>query len=113
MYLFQSDVETGGSTTCFPGNGAEPSDIDWALCTKGLSDAGMIKAGVYHAKVGVSAHCPIFITIKAQKWLSLVDSDMATYKRHKYGQNHIKGGDSDKRITTYKKFIQSKSVYIL
>ena len=106
--LLTPDSTTGGSTTCFPGNGSIPSDIDWALCTPGLHQAGLINAGVYHAKVGVSAHCPIFINIRAQQWMKLSNGDLETFNKHKYEQNHIKGGPDDKRVLTYQKFVRSK-----
>jgi hypothetical protein len=102
--LLTPDSITGGSTTCFP-RGGDPSDIDWALCTHSLYNAGAVRAGVLHEKIGISAHCPIFISVKTKLWLQLSDGDVTNCKKHNYEANHIKGGPKDKRVINYQKLI--------
>ena len=102
--VLDPDEITGGATTCFPSSGP-PTDIDWVLSTPGLYTAGMIKAGVLHSKIVATAHCPIFVTIKALKWLKLQKSDIPKYARHKYPQNFITGDSDSPRIATYQKLL--------
>jgi len=98
------DSITGGDTTCFPTSGS-PSDIDWVLCTPVLHRQKLIRAGVLHAQPISSAHCPIYISIKAKQWLQLGDADIKAYKEHKYLANQIKGDDDDPRVQKYQKFL--------
>ena len=102
--VLSPDSLTGGDTTCFPTKG-DPSDIDWVLSTPALFDAGLIKAGVLHEFPIASAHCPIFISIKALDWLQLQNADVSRYKQHKYAQNYILGKSDSKRIQVYQKLL--------
>jgi len=102
--ILENDAVTGGATTCFPNN-ADPSDIDWVLCTSALNDKGLIKAGVLHEANIKSAHCPIFVSIKALAWLNIRNAEVARYKQHKYKQNYIIGKSDSKRIQTYQKLL--------
>ena len=92
--LLTPDSITGGSTTCFP-RGGDPSDIDWALCTHSLYNAGAVRAGVLHEKIGISAHCPIFISVKTKLWLQLSDGDVTNCKTIR-GQSHQRRAEGQK-----------------
>jgi len=102
--VLEDDELTGGATTCFPTQG-HPSDIDWVLCTPALYNTGHIKAGVLHEKIVATAHCPIFISIKARAWLGLASTEISRYRQHKYMQNYIIGKSDSKRIQTYQKLL--------
>ena len=104
--VLDPDEITGGATTCFPSSGP-PSDIDWVLCTPALQNNGLIKAGVLHSKIAATAHCPIFITIRAMEWLKISKADIPRYSRLQYPQNHITGKPDDIKIHTFQKLLCS------
>ena len=102
--VLQDVPNTGGNTTCFPSNG-QPSDIDWVLCTPTLAKNKLITAGVLLDKMDASAHCAIFITIKAREWLGLTGNDIKRAAKHQYSQNYIKGDEAGKKVRKYQQYL--------
>ena len=103
--VLQGRSGTGGDCTCksVKKNRTSWTDIDWVLCSAGLTGKGLIKTAVWHEPVGTFVHAPIFVTINTNKILGLQQGEVVQKMDFVFEQNLLGGKEGDPKVLHYKK----------